>query len=53
MARFRQEAKLLESLNHPGIAAIPGLEEAGGTQLLILELVEGRPHKGSSSFLSA
>lgn len=53
VARFQQEAKLLASLNHPGIAAIRGLEEAGGTQFLILELVEGRPQKGSSSFLSA
>jgi hypothetical protein len=32
---------LLASLNHPNIAAIHGLEESGGTQFLVLELVEG------------
>ena len=29
------------SLNHPGIAAIYGIEEAEGTRALVLELVEG------------
>jgi serine/threonine protein kinase len=41
LARFRREAHLLASLNHPGIAAIHGLEEADGQPLLVLELVEG------------
>ena len=41
VARLRREAKLLASLNHPGIAAIHGLEESGGMQFLVLELVEG------------
>src|SRR5512139_1535707 len=41
MARFEREAKLLASLNHPNIAAIHGLEEAGGKRFLVLELVEG------------
>ncbi len=41
VARFQREAKLLASLNHPNIAAIYGLEEYGGTQFLVLELVEG------------
>jgi serine/threonine-protein kinase len=41
VARFQREAKLLASLNHPNIAAIHGLEESGGTQFLVLELVEG------------
>jgi serine/threonine-protein kinase len=41
LARFRREAQLLASLNHPGIAAIHGLEEAGGQIFLVLELVEG------------
>ncbi len=41
VARFEREAKLLASLNHPNIAAIHGLEEAGGTHFLVMELVEG------------
>jgi eukaryotic-like serine/threonine-protein kinase len=41
LARFRREAQLLASLNHPHIAAIHGLEEAGGQPFLVLELVEG------------
>ena len=41
VARFQREAKLLASLNHTNIAAIHGLEESGGTNFLVLELVEG------------
>ncbi len=41
LARFQREAKVLASLNHPGIGAIYGLEEAAGHQYLILEYVEG------------
>jgi len=41
VARFQREATLLASLNHPNIAAIHGLEESGGTNFLVLELVEG------------
>jgi len=41
VARFRREAQMLASLNHPHIAHIHGLEDADGTQFLILELVEG------------
>jgi len=41
LARFRREAQVLASLNHPHIAAIYGLEEAGGIEALVLELVEG------------
>jgi eukaryotic-like serine/threonine-protein kinase len=40
-ARFEREARLLASLNHPHIAAIYGVEEAGSTLALVLELVEG------------
>jgi serine/threonine protein kinase/Tol biopolymer transport system component len=41
VARFQREAKALASLNHPNIAAIYGLEESGGTNFLVLELVPG------------
>ena len=41
VARFRREAQLVASLNHPNIAAIHGLEENGDTLALALELVEG------------
>ena len=41
VARFRREAQILASLNHPHIAAILGLEEVSGSRFLILELVEG------------
>ena len=41
VARFRREAHLLATLNHPHIAAIYGLEESDSTQFLVLELVEG------------
>jgi eukaryotic-like serine/threonine-protein kinase len=41
MARFRREAQVLASLNHPNIATIHGLEEADGKHALVMELVEG------------
>jgi serine/threonine-protein kinase len=41
LGRFRREAQLLASLNHPNIGAIYGLEEIDNQPLLILELVEG------------
>ena len=41
VARFKREAQLLASLNHPHIGAIYGLDEANGTQFLVLELVDG------------
>jgi Tol biopolymer transport system component len=41
LARFRREAQVLASLNHPHIAQIYGLEEASGTPFLVLELVDG------------
>jgi serine/threonine-protein kinase len=41
MARFRREAKVLASLNHPNIATIHGLEESNGNCALVMELVEG------------
>jgi serine/threonine-protein kinase len=41
LARFEREAKTLAALNHPHIAAIYGFERSGGTQALVMELVEG------------
>src|SRR5262245_42379493 len=46
LARFKREAQLLASLNHPHIAAIYGLEEGPAEaghhiHALVLELVEG------------
>jgi serine/threonine-protein kinase len=41
VARFRREAQVLASLNHPHIAQIFGLEEFNGAQFLVLELVDG------------
>jgi serine/threonine-protein kinase len=41
LARFKREAQVLASLNHPNIAAIHGVEEVDGVQGLILELVDG------------
>src|ERR1051325_10695233 len=41
LARFKREAKLLASLNHPNIATIYGLEEANGAHFLVMEMVGG------------
>ena len=41
LARFEREAKLLASLNHPGIAVIHGLHEEAGVRFLAMELVPG------------
>ncbi len=41
VARFRREAEILASLNHPHIGAIFGVEDAHGLAVLVLELVEG------------
>jgi serine/threonine-protein kinase len=41
LARFKREAQVLASLNHPHIAAIYGFEDSGSTHALVLELVEG------------
>ncbi|MEK6322724.1 MAG: protein kinase [Acidobacteriota bacterium] len=41
VARFKREAQVLASLNHPNVAAIYGLEESGSLRALVLELVEG------------
>ena len=51
IARFKREAQILATLNHPHIAAIYALEESENVVALVLELVEGatladRIHQG-------
>jgi len=41
VARFRREAQVLASLNHPHIGAIYGVEDVGESGALVLELVDG------------
>jgi serine/threonine-protein kinase len=41
LARFEREARLLASLNHPGIAAVFGLHETEGQRFLAMELAPG------------
>src|SRR2546421_3096269 len=41
VSRFQREAEVLASLNHPNIASIYDVQEAGGSRCLVLELVEG------------
>ena len=46
VARFEREARVLASLNHPGIAAIYGFERAGEIPFLVMELVKGETLRG-------
>src|SRR3954447_12483358 len=41
VARFKREAQVLASLNHPNIGGIYGIENEQGAHALVLELVEG------------
>ena len=41
MGRFQREAEVLASLNHSNIGHIYGLEDAGATKALVLELIPG------------
>jgi Tol biopolymer transport system component len=43
LSRFQREGQLLASLNHPNIAQIYGLEQAGDSGCIVMELVEGEP----------
>ena len=66
LARFKRQAQLLASLNHPNIAAIHGFEEQTSVvsgfsrtiEALILELVDGRlrkrwrPRTSAASFIA-
>jgi eukaryotic-like serine/threonine-protein kinase len=42
VARFRREAHLLGTLNHPNIATIYAFEDVGDVLAIVLELVDGR-----------
>jgi serine/threonine-protein kinase len=41
LARFQREAQVLAALNHPNIAQIYGLEGAGSSRCIVMELVDG------------
>ena len=41
LARFEREAKLLASLNHPGLASVFGVHDADLTRFIAMELVPG------------
>ena len=41
LSRFKREAKVLASLNHPNIAQVYGMEECDGVHFLVMELVPG------------
>jgi serine/threonine protein kinase/tetratricopeptide (TPR) repeat protein len=42
LARFKREAQVLASLNHPHVGSIYGFEDSERTHALVLELVEGK-----------
>src|SRR5262245_15784263 len=42
LARFEREAKAVAALNHPNIASIHQIEEAGGHTFIVMELIEGQ-----------
>src|SRR5688572_16403113 len=41
LARFRREAEVLATLEHPNIAGIHGIEESADVIALVLQLVDG------------
>src|SRR5438045_496673 len=41
LVRFQREAELLATLNHPNIAAVYGLEQAGSVRALVMEFIDG------------
>ena len=42
LARFEREARLLASLNHPGIVTIHAVERTDDVRFIVMELVRGR-----------
>ena len=45
LARFKREAQVLASLDHPNIGAIYGFEDSESVHALVLQLVEGPDRK--------
>ena len=43
LARFKREARVLASLDHPNIVSIHSVEESDGIRFLTMQLVEGEP----------
>jgi len=43
LARFRHEARVVATLNHPHIVTIFSVEEADGIHFLVMELIQGKP----------
>ncbi len=46
LARFEREARLLASLNHPGIVTIHAVERTADVRFIVMELVRGRTLDG-------
>ena len=44
VVRFKREAQVLASLNHPNIAAIYGVEESDGIRALVMVVEHFRPN---------
>ncbi len=53
ISRFEQEAKAISALNHPNIATIHDIDEAGGKKFLVLEFISGGTLKDKITRLSS
>ncbi len=53
LARFQQEAEAISSLNHPNIATIYEVDDAGGKKFLALEFIPGGTLKSKLESLKA